>query len=238
MHFQALPLLLKVSCEKARWENRCPVLCYLYYGRSEATITHEPHLGSCTARRESWTIHHQRQPMPPSLPIGTRPTSQPRRSTPCSSTLKEGRRTHPQCHDTTAPEENMWTTTSVSVISPSLRNQWCGLPQCGKYEATKEKLAILFLFFTTIHPSLSSRKFHNDQVPRYGRASPAIPWYSGTTGITVHWSMLDYGPDVVGSHVCFFSFSLKKVWGSTAITRATWATSVRKKENSERSNHS
>jgi hypothetical protein len=146
MHFQALPLLLKVSCEKARWENRCPVLCYLYYGRSEATITHEPHLGSCTARRESWTIHHQRQPMPPSLPIGTRPMSQPRRSTPCSSTLKEGRRTHPQCHNTTTPEENMWTTTSVSVVSPSLRNQWCGLPQCGKYEATKEKLAILFLF--------------------------------------------------------------------------------------------
>jgi hypothetical protein len=116
---RALPLSLKECSEKARWINRRLVLYYLNYWRSQATAARESHPGSCTACRESWEIHHHRQPMPLSLPVVIRPIGQPQRSTPRVSTPGDGGWTHPRRDDIMALEENIWSTTSFSVISPS-----------------------------------------------------------------------------------------------------------------------
>jgi hypothetical protein len=132
-------------------------------------VVHEPHAGSDAACQESRTISYQQQSMPSSLTMGVWPTGQPRASTSCILIPGEGGRVHPRLHDSTAPEENVWPTTSL--WTSSLRNQCRTLPDAENAKQLRE-----------IHPYFLRQctslclfiKFHNDQVPRYGQACPAV----------------------------------------------------------------
>jgi hypothetical protein len=84
-------------------------------------------------------------------------------------------------------------------LSPGKRR--CGFPQCRKCKTAKENLPNFVYRNTSLSIFV---QISGHQVPRYAQTSPAIPWHSGaTTGITIHYLMLDYGPNTARSHVHF-----------------------------------
>jgi hypothetical protein len=90
---------------------------------------------------------------PPSLRMGAWPTNQPHAPTSRALTPGEGRWVHPRLHDSTAPQENAWPTSSLWTFSP--KESMMRFPQCRKCESDKENPPI---FPTIVHVSLSLYK--------------------------------------------------------------------------------
>jgi hypothetical protein len=95
----------------------------------------------------------------------------------------------------------------------------------------------IYSWFLPQYISLSLDKLHNDQMPWYSQARPAIPGHSGAIGIRVYGLMLDYGPNTAGGHARFFFSLFEKVWGPVAITCSPGPASTRRKMDGVRSNH-